>query len=1408
MPRIALSLCAALCLVVIGTAALAPRESAARTAQPAAEPNPTVMLYDTTLTFRTLPQALVLAELEHPDGSRVAGVGIADASGVANVMFVPMGMDQAAAVIRPGDRITLAPFGERPVAVDVPALTADVDVGADRVVGTAPAGASVAVELSYGRPARTITATVQADAAGAFALDLAGQVDLPPDATAGSAMLDTAEGARFVARFQAFRGDVTIGARGMSGRATPGTRVHVAVRHAGGGASQAATEVTGAGAWSVRTGNPYDPSAEGAIRSGDVVSITTSGGPLGGDRTSALLVPEMAIRIDSARDLVSGSGPPDSRLTVHATSLDGDEAVTETTTGADGSFSADLSGAADLRPGWRVRAAMSPSPQVTVGRFDVLPQARVGVHTSRVRGLADPGSRITVTLRAAAGQPKHTAVAMANETGGYTALMGGFMPGAEAAIVPGDQVEVTYVAGDPLTAIVPDLSARADEAQNAVTGRAQPLAEVRALVRADPSAPVVTATADDEGRYVAAFGPGYRLQRPRDGSVIVGADGSLAFYTTWAAIQLNLQLAGDQVFLMANGAPGRGYEARLLDADGTVVGHAAGTAYDLTDVPEGALLIGSGGFFYLTFTDVTGSPVPVRAGDTIHIAAGDDHTTLQVPPLEATVFVEQNVVAGRAAPGSTVIIVVQSVAGRQAPAQVVADENGAFTHAYDDYDIQYNDTVQLLALVDGHIVARYVPAPGLVLDLDSGLVNGTLPLEPGTRLRLQVLRGTETLLDATTVAAAGGGFGMRLTDGAGRALELVEGDRLVVQPIAPPGQAVTMDIPELSVEADAAANQVWGRATPGGLLVVLLTTSQLRFDTFPIAQAWPEIAPDGTWTARPVPSHDVRPGSVALAQYRVAGGHVALRTRYVPLAGVEHGSPNVCGVAQPEHAVAARLHEAAGAELARASGSALLDGRYHLALAGPDGRLASSGAGHTVRAELAGTAVAVDVPEMDVSMDWTSGEIRGNGPPASRYYAYAPARRCLEVGDALASVSYVSLGETEPDGSLYTFMLPLEPGQGFELSFDTVDGHRVYKQVYRALGQIYIDRDRVTGLTNAGAAVAVELAAGGGAETVSTAARADADGRFDARFGSEVVIRAGDVVTVSAAGDSAAIQVEPLQFDWSPGEAVAGSAPAGRQVTLALRLASGRVLSVDLTADGDGAFRFGPMDVPPRAAWSWADVTAVRVVLATPHGHQVIAQTDGFEARPRLPATAIYLPFAKRSAGRAGAAAALTATDLRRSAMKATFETKELPALHVAALRHVGPYQEVGQVFGRLMAWAGPRGLLRFPETQTLAVYHDDPGTVEAAKLRSDACITVPEGTPVEGEVTTMTIPGGLFAVGHFELDESEYGAAWDKLMGEYVPQSGYAPDERLCYELYLNDPQQHPQGKHIVDICEPVRPR
>ncbi len=161
----------------------------------------------------------------------------------------------------------------------------------------------------------------------------------------------------------------------------------------------------------------------------------------------------------------------------------------------------------------------------------------------------------------------------------------------------------------------------------------------------------------------------------------------------------------------------------------------------------------------------------------------------------------------------------------------------------------------------------------------------------------------------------------------------------------------------------------------------------------------------------------------------------------------------------------------------------------------------------------------------------------------------------------------------------------------------------------------------------------------------------------------------------------------------------------------------------------------------------------------------------------------------------------------RRTPMKFSVEVKQMPEWNVVYARHIGPYNKIGEAFERIYKWAGPRGLVRFPETKSLAVYHDSPEVTDPSKLRSDACLTVPSGTKVEGEIGTMKIPGGLFAVAHVEIDMTQFGEAWDKLVGEWMPKSGYQPDDRMCYELYLNDPDTHPQKKFIVDICEPVRP-
>ena len=161
---------------------------------------------------------------------------------------------------------------------------------------------------------------------------------------------------------------------------------------------------------------------------------------------------------------------------------------------------------------------------------------------------------------------------------------------------------------------------------------------------------------------------------------------------------------------------------------------------------------------------------------------------------------------------------------------------------------------------------------------------------------------------------------------------------------------------------------------------------------------------------------------------------------------------------------------------------------------------------------------------------------------------------------------------------------------------------------------------------------------------------------------------------------------------------------------------------------------------------------------------------------------------------------------MMRTDMVFRVDVRELSELHVAYVRHVGRYNEIGEAFRRLMRWAGPRRLLK-KETKILAIYYDNPDITPVDRLRADACVTVPESTKPKRDIGTMVVPGGLFAVAYVEIDPTQYGEAWDRLMTDWLPESGYQPDARLCYELYLNDPGRDREGKHIAEICEPIRP-
>ncbi len=153
---------------------------------------------------------------------------------------------------------------------------------------------------------------------------------------------------------------------------------------------------------------------------------------------------------------------------------------------------------------------------------------------------------------------------------------------------------------------------------------------------------------------------------------------------------------------------------------------------------------------------------------------------------------------------------------------------------------------------------------------------------------------------------------------------------------------------------------------------------------------------------------------------------------------------------------------------------------------------------------------------------------------------------------------------------------------------------------------------------------------------------------------------------------------------------------------------------------------------------------------------------------------------------------------------------QELPERVVACVSFTGNYigkpEIFADLFNKLGGWAGPKGLMS-PETVYLSSYTDDPKSTPLDELKLDVCMSIPENTDVEGDIQKKVLPGGKYAVMHCELEEAqEYGSAWESIV-EWVGKNGYSMDlSRPSYEIYLNNPEEHPQKHHILDICLSVK--
>jgi AraC family transcriptional regulator len=144
---------------------------------------------------------------------------------------------------------------------------------------------------------------------------------------------------------------------------------------------------------------------------------------------------------------------------------------------------------------------------------------------------------------------------------------------------------------------------------------------------------------------------------------------------------------------------------------------------------------------------------------------------------------------------------------------------------------------------------------------------------------------------------------------------------------------------------------------------------------------------------------------------------------------------------------------------------------------------------------------------------------------------------------------------------------------------------------------------------------------------------------------------------------------------------------------------------------------------------------------------------------------------------------------------------KRLEPMRVAYVRHVGPYDQVGAAWGKLMMWAGPKGLLG-PHTVSLGISHDDPEITPPDRLRYDAAIVVPPSTAGAGEVAIQELPGGEYAVAIHRGPYDRLSQTYAALFGQWFPASGREASNAPPLEFYRVCAGQAPPEEFVTEIC------
>lgn len=992
---------AAAALAVALIAPSAPPALARPLAQPAAALRAVVTLGRHTVAGQAGAGAEVAVEVAAPGGG-LKGAAAGRALPLLGLWSLDaVDADGQPAPVAAGDRVAVR-SGAAQIADTVPALAIGGDAAADRVTGTAPAGAAVTVTVQGGLGFDAVAQGAVADAGGRFAVDFAGLYDVEAGTTL---RLDLPRGPftfraerPLTAQLAIRLYDATVG-----GVAPVGARVAVELRRRDAVVGRGEATAGFLGLWSA--GIADDAGAAVAVRPGDRLRLATAG-----EATVDYDVPPLDVAPDAAADVVRGRAP--AGIAVRVTVGGGGNAPAgSATAGADGRWEVAFAGQADLVAGTTGQLAITEPRDgldVTVTRAWAVTRLAVRIGQPAVIGVATPGEGVRLTLKDARGGFKASA-AVEVDAGGF--FGGGAELAATLAGIQGDAVDVRPTdvlefrqGAERIDLPIPVLTADVDVSADTVAGQAPAGASLRVTAALLFFTAARDVTADAAGRYSADFAGAFDL---------VGGVGVEVTQTVPAGHTITLATAASSIRVWPEAGRVDGSAAGGAEVTATLLGPTGQSKGAGTDT---ASFLGQ---FEADLTDAAGRRVFPQPGDRVRIAFNGASKEMTVPALGIEWDTVRERVYGEATAGGTVTVRARPPAGqgngvvqRAQPIEAVGTYAAEFapdldlraasrlelTYSYPNGDRSRIDRVlpYLDVQVGGNAVAGYaLPRSAVVASLrDGATVLGT-----GA-----ATAGDDQAFDARLEAA-----GRPVVIAAGRTVEAEFEARRVT---------LTADDLSIRIARGPEATTIEGRGPVSTALAVRVVgaNGQARnvAATADAAGAWRLALPGGI---------DGLGGTSATVAFLDGEGHRQWALARIARLTAYLGQGRVALEAMPLAAARLTLAAAGGATVGEATASTDTAGRAEAAL-GAAG--AAPAAGQVVGAVIGAEAATMTVADLRLALDVGRSAVTGRVPVgAGAAGRFAQLRLWPRDGGGAVNVAV----RTDPDGA-FTLLTTDPPGFG------------------------------------------------------------------------------------------------------------------------------------------------------------------------------------------------------------------------------------------------------------------------------------------------------------------------------------------------------------------------------------------